>query len=383
MFKRLFALILVAAMVFTLAITGCGKTEKSPTDSSSKTGGSASASNKTGNSATKKVKVGFVYVGPVNDGGWTQAHDNGRKYLAEKLGVETLYKESVNDQNAEETRKAIENLIDQGCNVIFTTSFGFMDPTYEEAQAHPDVKFFHCSGYKTADNMSTYFGKIEEPRYLSGIVAGLKTKSNKIGYVAATNIPEVIRGINAFTLGVQSVNPDAKVIVKWSNTWIDEVKEKETAIALLDEGCDVIAQHNDSTAPQKAAEERGAFAIGYDLDNNAAPKAYMTAPIFNWGPYYVEQVKAIMDGTWKSSSYWGNMKDGIVDLAPITSVAPEGAAEKVEAVKKQMLDGTFTIFKGPLKDQSGNVRVPEGSKMSDKEIWEMNWFIQGVEGNAN
>ena len=272
-------------------------------------------------------------------------------------------------------------LIDQGCNVIFTTSYGYMEPTAEVAKEFPDIKFFHCSGYMRDENLSTYFGRIEEPRYLSGIVAGMKTKANKIGYVAAFEIPEVIRGINAFTLGVQSVNPDAKVVVRWSHTWIDAAKEKDVAVALLDEGCDVITQHNDSTAPQIAAEQRGAFAIGYDLDvPDAAPKAYMTAPIFNWGPYYVDQVKAIQAGTWKSGDYWEGLKSGTVDLAPLTSVAPEGAQAKVDEVRKKLEDGTFHPFTGPIVDQEGKTRVEAGKTLTDEEQLSCNWFVKGVEG---
>lgn len=355
--KKVISLMLVLAMVFTLVLTGC--------------------SQKSGENG--EIKVGFVFIGPVKDGGWTEAHDNARLYLEKELNVKTLYRELVPE--GPDSKKAIKDLIDQGCNVIFTTSYGYMDPTIEVAKENPNVNFFHCSGYKRADNVSTYFGKMIEPRYLSGIVAGLKTKSNKIGYVAAYEISEVIRGINAFTLGVQSVNKDAKVIVKWSHTWIDATQEKAAAVALLDEGCDVITQHNDSTSPQIAAEERGAFAIGYDLDaRTAAPKAYMTAPIFNWGAYYLEQVKAIKDGTWKSSDVWGGLKTGMVDLAPLTDVAPEASKEKIAEARKKIEDGSFKIFEGPIKDQTGAVRVEQGKTMTDEEIWNMDWFVEGVVG---
>ncbi|MCR4435955.1 MAG: BMP family ABC transporter substrate-binding protein [Clostridiales bacterium] len=376
MSKKVISSVVALVMMLSLVLAGCGgsqapaaKTEGTSTDKAP----AASTNAKT------DVKVGFIYVGPANDGGWSQAHDEGRKYLEEKLGVKTLYRENVPE--GPECEKAITDLIDQGCNVIFTTSYGFMDPTEKVAKQYPNVKFFHCSGNKMAENMSNYFGKINEPRYLSGIVAGMKTKANKIGYVAAYETPEVISGINAFTLGVQSVNPNAKVIVKWTHTWIDAAKEKDAAIAALDEGCDVLAQHNDSPAPQIAAEQRGVWAIGYDIYNpQAAPKAYMTAPVFRWGPYYVEQVKAIMDGTWKASSYLGTMKDGVVDLGPLTSVAPEGAKEKVEAVKSKMLDGSFNVFSGPIKDQSGAVKVEAGKALTDQDVLSMMWFVQGVEG---
>ena len=357
--RRIISMALALVFAFTLMLAGCSKTVD-----------------------PKEFKVGFIYVGPVKDGGWTQAHDNGRLYLEEKLGVKTLYKEIVPE--GAESKKSIMELVDAGCKVIFTTSFGYMDPTAEIAKENPDVKFLHCSGYLTADNMGNYFGRMYEARYLSGIVAGMKTKVNKIGYVAAMPIPEVFNGINAFTLGVQSVNPDAKVIVRWSNTWIDAAKEKETAVALLDEGCDVLTLHNDSTAVLIAAQDRGAFAIGYDLDQrDDAPKAYMTAPIWNWGPYYVDQVKKAMDGTWKAEAYAGGLSDGMVDLAPLTAIAPEGAQAKIDEVEKKILDGSFKVFTGPLKDQSGAEVVKAGVVVSEADIaGTMKWFVQGVEGTV-
>jgi basic membrane protein A len=233
------------------------------------------------------------------------------------------------------------------------------------------------------DNMGNYFGRMYEARYLSGIVAGLKTKTNQIGYVAAFNIPEVVRGINAFTLGVRSVNPKAVVSVKWTNTWYDPAKEKEAAKALLAEGADVIAQHQDTAGPQQAAEEAGKWSIGYNTDmKDKAPKAYMTAPVWNWGPYYVAQVKAIMDGTWKPTSYWEGMKDGIVDLAPLTDNAPKGAKEAVEKAKADILSGKLHVFAGPIKDQSGAVKVPAGKTMTDQEMLSFDWFVEGVKGKV-
>lgn len=363
--KKVLSLLLVLVMALTMSLTGCGD-------------------NKEGTAATKdlsdgKVKVGFIYIGPVNDGGWTQAHDNGRKYLEEQLGVKTAYLESIPE--GPDSIKSIKSLIDQGCNVIFTTSFGYMEPTYEVAQEYPDVKFFHCSGYMTADNMSNYFGRMYEPRYLSGIVAGMKTKENKIGYVAAMSLAEVIRGINAFTLGVRSVNPDAEVVVKWSNTWIDQTREKEVAVALLDEGCDVITLHNDSPLPLQAAEERGGFAVGYNLDQReAAPKAFMTAPLWNWGAYYVDQVKQIIDGTWESSSYWEGLNAGIVELAELSDIAPADSKAKVDEIRKKIEDGSFKVFEGPIKDQDGVERVKAGEVMTDDELLSFDWFVEGVSG---
>lgn len=359
---------LVLMLVLSVFAVGCSGDQEAPPEKQEQQG-----INK------ENIKVGFVYVGPVGDGGYTYAHDLGREYLVEKLGVETKIAESV--EEGPDCEKVLNDLIDQGCNIIFANSFGFMDYVEKVAKAHPEVKFHHCSGYKMLDNMSNYFGRMYQPRYLSGIVAGMKTETNKIGYVAAYDIPEVVRGINAFTLGVRSVNPEAVVKVRWTNTWYDPTKEKEAAIALLDEGVDVIAQHQDTTGPQQAAEERGAFSIGYNVDmSKSAPKAYMTSPVWNFGPYYTEQVQNVIDGTWQADSYWGSMKDGIIDLAPLTENAPEEAKEAVEKAKQDILDGNLVIFKGPIKDQKGEIKVPEGSELSDDELLSFDWFVEGVEG---
>ncbi len=362
MFKRKISILLVLILVISI-FASCSK----------------EVSENPGSNSEDKLKVGFIYVGPIGDGGWSFAHNDGRLYLEEELGVQTIYREAVPE--GPDVEKVMKDMIDQGAKVIFATSFGYMDYMEKVSKEYPDIKFFHCSGYKTTENMANYFGRMYEPRYLSGIVAGMKTQSNKIGYVAAFEIPEVIRGINAFTLGVQSVNPDAKVIVRWTRTWYDPVKEKEAAKALLDEDVDVIAQHQDTTGPQQAAEEAGVYAIGYNTDSfDKAPGSYMTAPIWKWGPYYVEQVKSIIEDRWEKHSYWGGMKDGIVELAPLSKNAPEGASEKVEEVKKKILDGEFNIFKGPIKDQDGNLVVEDGQVLTDKEMLSMNWFVEGVEG---
>ncbi len=377
--KRIIALLL--AIMMTIALTACGGASSadqaaSDNQASNTSSDAENASDSTDNS---DMVVGFIYTGPIGDGGYTYSHDQGRLYLENELGVKTIYKESVPE--TQEVEQEIRNMIDQGAKVIFSTSFGFMEFTKKMALEYPDVTFFHCSGYETTDNMSNYFGRIYQPRYLSGIVAGMKTKSNEIGYVAAFAIPECIRGINAFTLGVQSVNPDAKVKVVWTNTWYDPAKEKDAAIALLDDGADVIAQHQDTTGPQQAAEERGAYSIGYNTDMyEMAPGSYMTAPVWHWGPYYVEQVKAVMNGTYQSDSYWGGMDEDVVELAPLTENAPEGAQEAVDAAKAKILDGSNQIFTGPLYDQEGNLKLEEGQTLADDEILNMNWFVQGVDG---
>lgn len=246
----------------------------------------------------------------------------------------------------------------------------------------PEVTFFHCSGYETTDNMANYFGRIYEARYLSGIVAGQKTTTNKIGYVAAYPIPEVIRGINAFALGVQSVNPEATIEVVWTSTWYDPAQEKEAAVALLDKGIDVIAQHQDTAGPQQAAEEAGAFSIGYHTDmKETAPNAYMTAPVWNWAPYYIAQVKSVQEGTFSSHAYWEGMNADIVKLAEMTELAPEASKEAVANAQAKILDGSLFVFEGPINDQEGNTIVAEGDKMNDADMLGMMWFVENVIGN--
>jgi basic membrane protein A len=324
------------------------------------------------------IKVGFVYIGSINDEGYTQAHDKGRLAI-EAMGIKTAYIENV-PENAD-CEKAIRDLIDQGCNVIYANSFGFMDWTFKAAQDFPNVYFGHCSGYKQAENMSSYFGKVYQARYLAGIAAGYKTTVNKIGYVAAFPIPEVIRGINAFTLGVQSVNPGATVEVIWTNTWYDPAVEKQGAIELLNKGCDVIAQHQDTTAPQIAAQERNAFAVGYNVSTpNAAPRAYLTAPLFHWDIFYVDDVRHVIAGDWKSRAYWEGFSNGTVSLDALTANNDPRAAPAIAAAEEKIKSGSFDPFTGPLEDQNGAVKVPGGTKMTDDEIWNMGWFVKGVIG---
>ena len=328
---------------------------------------------------TEEFKVGFVYVGSPGDGGFTYSHDQGRKYLEEKLpDIKTEVIENVADADA---AQAITQLAEGGCKLIFTTSFGFMDPTIEVAKKYPDVVFMHCSGYKTADNVGTYFGRMYQGRYLSGMVAGEMTESNLIGYVAAFPIPEVIRGIDAFTLGVRSVNPDANVKVVWTNTWFDPAAEKEAANALLDAGADIIAQHQDTSGPQVAAEEAGKYSIGYHSDmSTLAPKAVLTSSVWDWGEYYVKTVKSVQDGTWKTGRYWGPMSDGVVKLAPYSDKVPKEVQAKVEAAQEKILAGEWDVFTGPIKDQEGNVKIAEGAKLTDDEMENLNWFVEGVQG---
>ncbi len=362
-----------------LILSGCATKTNDQTAKPAETNSSQEANTGENTKTDKAVKVGFIYVGPTGDGGWSYAHDQGRLYIEEQLGVETIIKESVPE--TQEVEQVAASMIDQGCNIIFATSFGYMDYLEKMSKDYPNVKFFHCSGYKTTENMTAYFGRVYQARYLSGIVAGMKTQANQIGYVAAMPIPEVIRGINAFTLGAQSVNPDVKVKVVWTNTWYDPAKEKDAAIALLDGGADIIAQHQDTAGPQQAAEERGVWAVGYNTDMSMfAPKASLTSAVWNWGPYYVQAVQSVIDGTYQSESYWQGLEAGIVDLSPLTANAPEGAQAKVDAAKAAILDGSLNPFAGPIKDQSGTEKVAAGSAMTDEEMLSFDWFVEGVEG---
>jgi len=273
-------------------------------------------------------------------------------------------------------------MVDQGANVIFGTSFGFGEFMHNVAADYPDVAFLHCSGYLDAENMNNYFGRMYEPRFLSGLVAGMKTETNKIGYVAAYEIPEVIRGINAFTLGVKEVNPDAEVQVVWTHTWYDPANEKAAATSLIDNGADVIAQHQDTAAPQQGAEEKGAFAIGYhSITEEVAPDAYMTAPIWDFKPYYEEQVQKYMDGNWEPENVWLGMDEGMVLLAPLTDLAPEGAEAIVDEYEQKINSGEFHVFQGPLYDQDGNQLLEVGEVLTDEEMLSMDYFVEGVIGS--
>jgi len=354
--------VLMAFVFALLALNGCSK-------------GKAAQSGKL---IKDTVKVGFVYIGSIHDEGYTQAHDKGRLAL-EAEGIKCMYVENV-PENAD-CEKAIRDLIDQGCNVIYTTSFGFMDWTIKVAKEFPGVKFGHCSGYKRADNVETYFGRMYEARYLAGIVAGLKTKANRIGYVAAFPLPECIRGINAFALGVQSVNKSATVEVMWTNTWFDPALEKQAALELLNKGCDVLEQHQDSTAAQLAAQGKGAFAIGYNTSTpDAAPAAYLTAPIFNWSVFYKEDMDALLNGSWKSQAYWMGLSNGMTDLDKLSPLCAPGTAEAVDRAKQGIIGGSLKVFAGPIADQSGAEKIAAGTEMSDDDIWNMKWFVKGVIG---
>jgi len=369
--KFLKVIVVLMVLVMVISVIGCSKPE--PVEEEKEVEEAVVVEE-------EKVIVGMIYIGPPGDAGWTYAHDEGRKYLEAQIpNVEVLYVESVPESS--DAERVMTELVEQGAEIVFATSFGYMDYMLNVAAKYPDVTFFHCSGYKTADNMSTYFGRIYQSRYLTGLVAGSMTETNEIGYVAAHPIPEVIRGINAFTLGVLEVNPDAVVKVVWTNTWYDPAKEKDAAQGLLDAGVDVIAQHQDTPGPQQAAEEAGVYSIGYNTDMRLfAPEANLTSAVWNWGLYYVDAVSSVLDGTYEAGQYWGGFEDGIIDIAPISDKVSADIIALVEAKKAAIADGSFVIFAGPIKNQDGELAIPEGTNLSDGELLGIGWFVEGVEG---
>ena len=371
---KLFAVFAVMALM--LSLVGCGEPPKE------KKAEEPAPKAEAPKEETKTVKAGFVYVSPVGDAGYSYAHDLGRKVVDALPFATTAFVESVPE--GADSERVIRNMARSGFDIIFTTSFGYMDPTIKVAKEFPDVDFMHCSGFQKSENVSNYFGRIYQPRYLTGLVAGSMTKSNKLGYVAAYPIPEVIRGINAFTLGVREVNPEAEVRVVWTKTWYDPALEKDAAKSLLDAGCDVIAQHQDSPAPQEAAQEAGAYSIGYNSDMSSfAPKAHLTSAMWNWGPAYVKMVEDVRDGTWKGDqSYWWSIKDGAVDIAPMGPMVPEDVKAMVNAHRDELLAGKDTIFKGPIKNQKGEVVIAEGVIPPDTDLLGMTWFVEGVVGTT-
>ena len=331
--------------------------------------------------ADKEMKVGFVYVSPIGDAGYSYSHDKGRQAIEALPGVTTSYVEAVPE--GPDSERVMQNMARKEFDIIFATSFGYMDPMLKVAKQFPKTVFMHCSGFKTAENMGNYFGRMYQARYLSGMVAGAMTKGNVLGYVAAFPIPEVIRGINAFTLGVKSVNPNATVRVVWTKTWYDPATEKEAAKSLLDVGADVIAQHQDSPGPQEAAQEKGVYSIGYNSDMSTfAPKAHLTAPVWNWAPYYTKVVEDVRKGTWKPEAAWPGMADGVVELAPFGPMVPKDVQDKVNAEKAKIIAGTQKIFVGPIKDQNGEVKIAEGVVATDPELLGMTWFVEGVIGTT-
>ena len=343
----------------------------------------------TGVADDKKMKVGFVYLTTPGDHGWTYAHEVGRQDVIKHFGnkVETTYVENVPE--GPDATRVIRDLAKQGNDIIFTTSFGYMDPTLKVAKEFPEVKFDHITGYKRAPNMATGNIRFYEGRYVQGVVAGLMTKSNKIGYIASFPIPEVIQGINAFGLGLRSVNKDAEVSVIWVNTWYDPVKEADAAKVHIAEGADILAQHTDSPAMLQTAEKAGVFGFGQSSDMKAfAPKAQLFSSVNNWGPYYVSQIQALMDGSWTTGdgpdhwagNTWAGMADDFLVLTQFENM-PADVATAAQKAADDIKSGANKIFTGPIRDNTGVEKVPAGKTLNDGELFTtLDYYVEGVVG---
>ena len=332
--------------------------------------------------AQDPTKVGFIYVGPIGDGGWTFEHNEGRLAVEEHFGeaVETIYQESVPE--GADAERAITQMVLAGADLIFTTSFGYMDATVAVAEQFPDVKFEHATGYKMADNLSVYSARFYEGRAIQGHIAGKMTESNIIGYIASFPIPEVIRGINAAYIHAKKVNPDVQFKIVWAYTWFDPAKEADAAKALIEQGADVVLQHTDSTAPQAAAAEAGGvYTFGQASDMaDYAPMPRISSIIDNWAPYYIERTQAVIDGTWESVSTWDGIAPGMVEIGEITDAVPADVKAEAEAMRDAIAAGEYHPFTGPLNKQDGTPWLAEGEVADDATLAGMEFYVEGLEG---
>ena len=366
---KLAALTAVAAA----ALVGCGKKEEPKAEAPAAAPAKA-----------EPLKIAFAYVGPVGDGGWTFAHDNGRKAVEKEFGdkVVTSFVEKVPE--SADAERVIRDMAGQGNKLIFGTTFGYMEPMLKVAADMKDVKFEHATGYKSADNMRTYDSRTYEGAYMAGLVAGKMTKSNTLGVVASIPIPEVLRNINAFTLGAQSVNPKVKTRVVWVNDWFNPPKETEAATALINGGADVLMQNTDSSAVLQTAEKLGKRAFGWDSDMTAyGPKAHLGSAVINWGPYYVKSVRDALEGKWtgNQAAWWG-VKEGAIDFVSVAADVPEDTKKKLDEVKAGLKDGSFVIWKGPIVGQDGKDVLAKDAVADDKFLGGINFYVKGVEGKV-
>jgi basic membrane protein A and related proteins len=366
--------------VAAAALVGCGKKEEPAPAPAPAPAASAPAPK------PEPLKIAFAYVGPVGDGGWTFAHDNGRKALEKEFGdkISTSFVENVPE--SADAERVLRDMAGQGNKLIFGTTFGYMEPMLKVATDNAGIKFEHATGYKQADNMRTYDSRTYEGAYMAGVIAGKMTKTNTLGVVGSIPIPEVIRNINAFTLGAQSSNPKVKTKVVWVNGWFDPPKETEAATSLINGGADVLFQNTDSPAVLKTAEAKGKRAFGWDSDMTAyGPKAHLASAVINWGPYYIKATKEALDGSWKAGagnhSWWG-VKEGAIDIVSVAEDVPAETKAKVEEVKKGLADGSFAIWKGPITDNTGKVQIAKDTVADDKFLGGLNFYVKGVEGKV-
>jgi basic membrane protein A len=372
------SLLKVAALtaVAAAALVGCGKKEEAKPAEAPKPAASAAAPAK-----PEPLKIAFAYVGPVGDGGWTFAHDNGRKAVEKEFGdkVVTSFVEKVPE--SADAERVIRDMAGQGNKLIFGTTFGYMEPMLKVAADSKDVKFEHATGYKTAENLRTYDSRTYEGAYMAGVIAGKMTKTNTLGVVGSMPIPEVIRNINSFTLGAQSVNPKVKTKVVWVNEWFNPPKETEAATALINGGADVLMQNTDTSAVLQTAEKMGKRAFGWDSDMTAyGPKAHLGSAVINWGPYYIKAVGDALNGKWSTGQAWWGVKEGAIDMVSVAADVPDDAKKKLDEVKAGLKDGSFVIWKGPIVGQDGKEVLAKDAVADDKFLGGVNFYVKGVEG---
>ncbi|MDO9285130.1 MAG: BMP family ABC transporter substrate-binding protein [Aquabacterium sp.] len=368
-----------STLAATAALVGCGKKEEAAPAAAAPASAPASAAA----AKPEPLKVAFAYIGPVGDGGWTFAHDNGRKALEKELGDKIVTSFVENVPESADAERVIRDMVGQGNKLVFGTTFGYMEPMLKVAADSKDVKFEHATGYKTAENLRTYDSRTYEGAYMAGVIAGAMTKTNTLGVVGSVPIPEVIRNINSFTLGAQSVNPKIKTKVVWVNKWFDPPKETEAATALINGGADVLMQNTDSPAVLKTAQDKGKRAFGWDSDMTAyGPKAHLGSAVINWGPYYIKATKDALEGKWATGQAWWGVKEGAIDFVGIAEDVPADIKAKVETVKAGLKDGSFVIWKGPIADNTGKVVLAKDAVADDAFLGGVKFYVKGVDGKV-
>lgn len=375
--KRSLLKLAALSAVASAALMGCGKKEEpAPPPAAAPVAAPAPAK-------AEPLKIAFAYIGPVGDGGWTFAHDNGRKAIDKEFGdkVVTSFVEKVPE--SADAERVIRDMASQGNKLIFGTTFGYMEPMLKVAADFKDVKFEHATGYKTADNLRTYDSRTYEGAYMAGVIAGKMSKSGTLGVVGSVPIPEVVRNINSFTLGAQSVNPKVKTKVVWVNEWFNPPKETEAATALINGGADVLFQNTDSSAVLQTAEKMNKRAFGWDSDMTAyGPKAHLGSAVINWGPYYVKATRDALEGKWATGQAWWGVKEGAIDMVSIAADVPDDTKKRIDEIKAGLKDGSFVIWKGPIMDNAGKELVSKDAVADDKFLGGLKSYVKGVEGKV-